>query len=449
MRILVVDDERNIRFTLRDILQDEGHTVLLAEDGDRALEIAAAQPLDVVLLDVLLPGRNGLEILKELRTTRPEVDVIMISGHGTVGTAVQALQAGAYDFLEKPLSLARIQVALKNLKERRQLKRSVAESKQELSFDRYQMIGESAAMQTVKELIRRVAPTEARVLIRGESGTGKELVAHAIHAASPRAAQPFVKFNAAALPTELVESELFGFEKGAFTGAVTAKPGKLETADEGTLFLDEIGDMSLAAQAKILRVIEEGRFERLGSNQTIEVNVRLLAATHKNLEELIAKGAFREDLYYRLNVVPIDLPPLRERQGDIPLLLEHYCRYFAAELQMEPKHFTPEAVAMLENYAFPGNVRELRNLVERLYILVPGPELTTAHLRGHLRSQSGDEDSSSLMQIKPFQAARRAFEKQYLAAALRRNDGNISRTARELGLHQPNLSKKLKELGLR
>ncbi len=449
MRILVVDDERNIRFTLRDILQDEGHTVLLAETGERALELAAEHPLDVVLLDVLLPGRNGLEVLKELRATRPEVDVIMISGHGTVGTAVQALQAGAYDFLEKPLSLARIQVALKNLKERRQLKRTADESRRQLSHGRYQMIGESAAMQAVKEVIRRVAPTEARVLIRGESGTGKELVAHAIHDASPRAAQPFVKFNAAALPSELVESELFGFEKGAFTGAVASRPGRLETADEGTLFLDEIGDMSLAAQAKILRVIEEGRFERLGSNKTIQVNVRILAATHKNLEELIKTGAFREDLYYRLNVVPINLPPLRERKGDIPLLLEHYSRYFAAELQIERKRFTPEAIALLESYSFPGNIRELRNLVERLYILVPDQELTPEHVKGHLRVVDTNQGVIALLQRTPFQEARREFEKMYLETALRRNGGNITRTARELGLHQPNLSKKLKELGLK
>lgn len=316
IKILIIDDEKNIRLTLRDILEDDGHHVLEAGSGEDGVTLLKQENVDLVLLDVRLPGMDGIETLKEIRKIDSGLDVIMISGHATVGTAVDALRIGAYDFLEKPLSLARVKLAIRNLSEKQSLsKRSILN--QQTQADKYRLVGKSPQIQMILETAKRVGPTHAKVLIRGESGTGKELVAHAIHAASPRADEPFVKFNAAAIPSELVESELFGHEKGAFTGAVGQKKGKIEMANGGTLFLDEIGDMSLSAQAKILRVLEDGKFERVGGTQTQSVDIRLLAATNKPLEDMVSQGRFREDLFYRLNVVPINLPPLREREGDI------------------------------------------------------------------------------------------------------------------------------------
>lgn len=448
IKILVIDDEKNIRLTLRDILEDDGHHVLDAETGEAGLELLKRENVDLILLDVRLPGMDGIEVLKAIREIDEELDVIMISGNATVGTAVDALRIGAYDFLEKPLSLARVKLAIRNLSEKQTLIKRTAIT-QQTQKDKYHLVGESTQIGMVLETARRVGPTHAKVLIRGESGTGKELVAHAIHAASARAEEAFVKFNAAAIPSELVESELFGHEKGAFTGAVGSKKGKIEMADGGTLFLDEIGDMSLSAQAKILRILEDGKFERVGGTQTQSVDIRLLAATNKPLEEMVAEGLFREDLFYRLNVVPINLPPLREREGDIRILLNHFLNHYAAELSLAPKHFSRDAMNMLIGYPFPGNIRELRNLIERLYILSPNIEIDINEVKPHLNQVITSEgDAAIFTETRPFVDAKRMFEERFLESQLRQHAGNISRTASSLGMQQSNLSRKLKELGL-
>ena len=440
--------KKNIRLTLRDILEDEGHHVLEAGTGENGLALLKDESVDLVLLDVRLPGMDGIEVLKGIRKIDETLDVIMISGHATVGTAVDALRFGAYDFLEKPLSLARVKLAIRNLSEKQTLTKRSAII-QQTQQDKYRLVGSSPQIQQVLETARRVGPTSAKVLIRGESGTGKELVAHAIHAASPRADDAFVKFNAAAIPSELVESELFGHEKGAFTGAVGQKKGKIEMANGGTLFLDEIGDMSLSAQAKILRVLEDGKFERVGGTQTQSVDIRLLAATNKPLEEMVSVGRFREDLFYRLNVVPINLPPLREREGDIKTLVNHFLAHYAAELSLLPKQFSRDAMNMLVGYPFPGNIRELRNLIERLYILSPNEEIDLPEVKPHLNQVvSAEGDAAIFTETRPFADAKRMFEERFLESQLRQHAGNISRTANSLGMQQSNLSRKLKELGL-
>jgi len=448
IKILIIDDEKNIRLTLRDILEDDGHLVVEAGTGEDGLALLRNESVDLVLLDIRLPGMDGIEVLKGIRVIDETLDVIMISGHATVGTAVDALRIGAYDFLEKPLSLARVKLAIRNLSEKQTLAKRSAVI-QQTQKDKYRMVGSSPQIQQVLETARRVGPTSAKVLIRGESGTGKELVAHAIHAASPRAEDAFVKFNAAAIPSELVESELFGHEKGAFTGAVGQKKGKIEMANSGTLFLDEIGDMSLSAQAKILRVLEDGKFERVGGTQTQTVDIRLLAATNKPLEEMVSEGRFREDLFYRLNVVPINLPPLREREGDIKTLLNHFLSHYAAELSLLPKQFSRDAMNMLVGYAFPGNIRELRNLIERLYILSPNEEIDLPEVKPHLNQVVSTEgDAAIFTETRPFAEAKHMFEERFLESQLRQHAGNISRTANSLGMQQSNLSRKLKELGL-
>jgi len=448
IKILIIDDEKNIRLTLRDILEDDGHQVFDAESGEAGLKLLKTANVDLVLLDVRLPGMDGVAVLKAIRKFDPDLDVIMISGHATVGTAVDALRVGAYDFLEKPLSLARVKLAIRNLSEKQSLLKQ-STLNQQTQQDKYRLVGESPQIQQVLETARRVGPTQAKVLIRGESGTGKELIAHAIHAASSRAAEPFVKFNAAAIPSELVESELFGHEKGAFTGAVGQKKGKIEMAHGGTLFLDEIGDMGLSAQSKILRVLEDGKFERVGGTQTQTVDIRLLAATNKPLEEMVSSGQFREDLFYRLNVVPIKLPPLRERKGDTKRLLKHFLTYYAAELSLPPKHFSRDALHALSKYPFPGNIRELRNLVERLYILSPNTVIEFHEVQPHLNQIVTAEGESALfVETRPFAEAKRMFEARFLESQLRQHAGNISRTAASLGMQQSNLSRKLKELGL-
>ena len=452
MRILVIDDEKNIRATLSGILEDAGYLVMAVESAEKGLEVIREQQFEVALVDVKLPGMDGLMFLETAKQFMPDLDIIMISGHSGISTAVQAVKMGAYDFCEKPLSLPKILISIQNLDE----KRSLARRSQEFSDDleqRYRMIGESPEMMKLNDLIQRVAQTDAKVLIRGESGCGKELVAHSIHTKSNRRKGAFVKFNSAAIPRELVESELFGYEKGAFTGAQKAKPGKLERAHEGTLFLDEIGDMELSAQAKILRVIQEGKFERVGSNKTLDINVRIIAATHKPLEEMVKLGTFREDLYYRLNVVPVDVPPLRNRVADIPRLVTYFLDHFAMELKLGRKAVSADGVSALQAYAFPGNIRELRNLMERLYILTPGDMIQQADITPHLSATSlhptWTEASHSFFETKPFQDVKREFECFYLEQQLEKFDGNISRVAENLELQQSNLSRKLKELGLR
>ncbi len=446
MNILIVDDERNIRMTLRDILEDEGHRTFLAESGERALEVANREELQLVILDVKLPGMDGIATYETLRARFPSLEVLMISGHSDIETAVKAVKLGAYDFLEKPLSMAKVLTAARNIAERHQLLLRVHQEKVRQT-EQYKLVGNSRAMQRVRDLIQRAAPTNAKVLIRGESGTGKELVAYAIHHQSARSQEPYVTFNSAAIPRELVESELFGYEKGAFTGAGSRKVGKLELAHKGTLFLDEIGDMSLTTQAKILRFMQEGTFERVGGTKTYHLNVRLIAATHKGLEAMVQEGTFRKDLFYRLNVIPITLPPLREREGDLPLLVDHFLDFYARELNLPRKSLTPRALELLESYPFPGNVRELKNLVERLYILLSHDEVQPEDLRPYLPASKTSE-ASSFLSFQNFKAARREFEKAYLTRQLERFQGNISKTARHLGMQQSNLSRKLKELGI-
>lgn len=374
-RILVIDDERAIRNTLKEILEFEGYTVDVAEDGKAGIEAVRKQPYDLVYCDVKMPGMDGIEVLEQVEDTT----FIMISGHATVETAVEALKKGAFDFLEKPIDLNRLLVTTKNALDRHQLQTEVKTKTEEVHKLRRQlsrqneMIGESEAIRRVREVIDKVAATDARVLITGGNGTGKEVVARMIHAQSRRSKQPLIEVNCAAIPSELIESELFGHMKGSFTGAVKDRAGKFEQADGGTLFLDEIGDMSLAAQTKVLRALQENEITRVGSDKTIHVDVRVLAATNKNLKDEIAKGTFREDLYHRLNVIPIHVPDLDDRKEDIPLLIDHFNRLISSEQGRACKTFSEEAVAVLMQHHWQGNVRELRNVVERLLILADNP----------------------------------------------------------------------------
>lgn len=449
MKILVVDDEKNIRATLTDILTDEGYDVLSVETGEKALSLLSRERVDLVILDVKLPGLDGIQVFKETRKSQPDLDVLMISGHSGIETAVEAVKSGAYDFLEKPLSMAKILTAARNIAEKRKLLTRIHQG-ESVEQSKYRLIGESPQIAKVRELIRKVAPTNSKVLIRGESGTGKELVAYAIHQQSNRKEGPFIKFNSAAIPNELVESELFGHEKGAFTGADQQKLGKLEIANGGTLFLDEIGDMNASAQAKILRVIQESMFERVGGHKTIEIDVRIIAATHKNLENMIQEGTFREDLYFRLEVVPITIPPLREREGDIETLTEYFLEQYAMEFKAATKRIERRALDRLKAYPFPGNVRELRNLIERWYILTASDVISEEDVIPFIAGKSGRESEEvPLFETGDFKHAKKEFEIRYLKSQLEKYSWNISAVARQLGMQQPNLSRKIKELGIK
>ena len=370
-KLLIIDDERSIRNTLREILADEGHEVDVAENGKQGLEMAQAKAYDLIFSDIKMPEMDGIELLSALKSGDEAVEtpIVMISGHGDVETAVQALKNGAYDFLLKPLDLNRILITTKNALESKSLKQETRQLRKKISAKGPQMIGESAAIQRVREIIDKVAPTEARVLITGPNGTGKEVVAHLIHEQSARANGPMVEVNCAAIPSELIESELFGHMKGSFTGAVKDRAGKFEQADGGTLFLDEIGDMSLAAQTKVLRALQESEITRVGSDKAIKVNVRVLAATNKDLQKEIAAGNFREDLFHRLNVIPIAVPALKERLEDIPLLVDYFTAQICAEQGIATKSFEPAAIKALQSKDWTGNIRQLRNVVERLIIL--------------------------------------------------------------------------------
>ena len=376
-KLLIIDDERGIRNTLREILADEGHEVEVAENGKQGLEMAQAKAYDLIFSDIKMPEMDGLEVLKALKEGEEPVEtpVVMISGHGDVETAVQALKAGAYDFLLKPLDLNRILITTKNALESKNLKQETKQLRRKVVAKGATMVGESAAIMRVREIINKVAPTEARVLITGPNGTGKEVVAHLIHEGSARANAPMVEVNCAAIPSELIESELFGHMKGSFTGAVKDRAGKFEQADGGTLFLDEIGDMSLAAQTKVLRALQESEITRVGSDKAIKVNVRVLAATNKNLAEEIEKGNFREDLFHRLNVIPIAVPALNDRIEDIPLLVAHFSEQICGEQGIAVKTFEPDAIKALQAKDWTGNIRQLRNVVERLIILA-GAKIT-------------------------------------------------------------------------
>ncbi|MBP5503139.1 MAG: sigma-54-dependent Fis family transcriptional regulator [Bacteroidales bacterium] len=373
-KILIIDDERAIRNTLKDILTYESHEVELAQDGFEGLEKLSTGKFDIVLCDIKMPKMDGLEVLSEIMARNIDVAVVMISGHGTVETAVEAIKKGAYDFIEKPLDLNRLLVVIKNATERGSHVAEIKTLKQKLNR-KYEMVGESPAIRHIKEIIERVAPTDARVLIQGENGTGKEIVSRWLHEKSQRAGGPFIEVNCAAIPSELIESELFGHEKGAFTSAMKQQKGKFEAADNGTIFLDEIGDMSLAAQAKVLRVLQENKISRVGSDKEIKINVRVIAATNKNLKEEIAAGRFREDLYHRLSVIIIKVPSLNERLEDIPLLVDYFNNQISGEYYSNPKTFTPDAIAELQKINWTGNIREFRNVLERLIILC-GNEVT-------------------------------------------------------------------------
>jgi len=448
MKILVIDDEKNICLTLQGILEDEKYKVACALSAKEGIKTFDDFEPDILLLDVKLQDANGIEILEGVMKSDHQIPVIMISGNSSISDAVKAIKLGAFDFLEKPLSLPKVKITVKKAVEFRQLTLQMNQLKEQYERD-WNIVGSSRIMQELQQVINRVAPSNAKILIRGESGTGKELIARAIHTRSPRLEMPFIKFNSAAIPRELVESELFGYEKGAFTGAVKNKRGKLEEADGGTLFLDEIGDMDLEAQAKILRVIQEGEFERVGSTRTHYIDVRILAATNKNLDELVETGAFREDLFYRLNVVPVISPPLRERKEDIPELVEYFSRRTAGEMKSVLKSFAPEAMTYLQNMNFPGNVRELKNLIERIYILCDSKTISKDEIESFacISSAGGKFDDSAFWNTTmPFIDKKKEFEYKYLSIQLKLNGNSVSKTADALGLQQSNLSRKLHEL---
>jgi two-component system nitrogen regulation response regulator NtrX len=442
----VVDDEESIRRTLSAVLRDEGYPVVLARDGDEALAKAAQEQPDLILLDIAMPGKDGMEVLGHLKEEMPGLPVIMMSGHGTIETAVKATKLGAWDFIEKPLSIDKILVAIRNATDHHRLAEMNQLLRDQIDAGA-RIVGESEPMAKLRAQIETVAPTNASVLITGENGTGKELVARAIHALSLRADKPFVEVNCAAIPEELIESELFGHVKGAFTGAIAQKRGKFDLAHEGTIFLDEIADMSLKTQAKVLRILEERTFERVGGEKRVEVDVRVLAATNKALEEEIAKGNFREDLFYRLNVVPLHVPALRDRREDVPLLAGHFLKRSVDETGRGSKQIDRAALQVFQEYAWPGNVRELRNIIERLVLLTPGPRISVDHLpeeffRRERRAAAIPADVDSLSE------ARTRFERDFIAHKLAENGGNISRTAEKLGMARESLSRKIKQFGL-
>jgi two-component system nitrogen regulation response regulator NtrX len=447
-RILIVDDAESVRTALRLTLEDEGFETFPAANGAEAVEHLRRRRLDLVVLDLFLPDRDGLELLAELHHEHPELPIVVVSGQGTIDVAIQATRLGAYDFLEKPLASSRLLVTVHNALERTRMSRRLEALSRQVER-RWELIGESAPMRRLRSELQRAGASDARILLMGENGSGKELAARLAHRLSPRALCPFVEVNCAAIPEELIESELFGHVRGAFTGAGGDRAGRFEQAHGGTLFLDEIGDMSLKTQAKVLRALQEQRFERVGGHATIQVDVRLIAATNKVLEDEIRHGRFREDLYFRLAVIPIEVPPLRERRGDVPELIEYFLAHYARELGRRPKRLSPEAMARLEDHAWPGNVRELRNLVERLVIMVEGDEIGVRDLPAPLRGDAGQADPAPVdTGDGTLRAARAAFEKHFIAAKLRGVDGNVTRAAELLGLERSHLYRKLRAYGL-
>jgi two-component system nitrogen regulation response regulator NtrX len=446
--VLVVDDEPGVRSALAGVLRDEGYDVDVVESGESCLDRVIRRVYEVIVLDVWLTGIDGLTTLQRLRERQIDAQVVMISGHGNIESAVRAIKMGAFDFVEKPLSLEKTVLVVRNALRQRHLE---AENRAlRASVDRrLTMVGESYAMVQLREQVAMAAPTNGRVLIFGENGTGKELVARSIHAMSRRHNGPFVEVNCAAIPEELIESELFGHTRGAFTGAVADRQGKFEAADGGTIFLDEIGDMSLKTQAKVLRVLQEQVFQPVGSTQRVRVDVRVLAATNKDLPSAIRNGQFREDLYFRLNVIPIFVPPLRARQSDISLLAEHFVAGFAREYGRRAKVLRSEAVVELQRYPWPGNVRELRNVIERLMIMVPGETITGQDLVFLNRDVvASDTAAATAEDVLPLHAARDRFEQQYILRALAAQQGNMSRTAEVLGVERSNLYRKMRAFGI-
>ena len=444
--ILIVDDEASIRQTLLEVLSEEGYTASAVESGEACLDALKKQAFDIVLLDIWLPGVDGLDTLQKIRELENAPEVVMISGHGTIETAVRATKLGAFDFLEKPLSLDKTFIVIKNAVDTRRLREENREFRKQ-AVTRSVVVGDSIPTKALRQQIALMAPTNGRVLIYGESGTGKELVAHAIHAQSLRKEGPFVELNCAAIPEELIESELFGHRKGSFSGAPFDKEGKFQRAHGGTLFLDEVGDMSLTTQSKVLRTLDEGRFAPVGSETAVVVDVRVVAATNKDLEEEIARGNFREDLFYRLNVIPFFVPPLRERREDIPLLVRHFMKEFSSAYSRRPREITDDAIDVLLRYSWPGNIRELRNVIERIVIMNPA---VTRFERKHLpplvyrenirRNASGD--------FTTLHDARAAYERDFILKKLDENHGNITRAAEILGLERSHLYRKMKSLGI-
>jgi two-component system nitrogen regulation response regulator NtrX len=446
---LIVDDEAGVRLALTGVLGDEGYVASAVKSGEACLEQVAGRVFDLIILDIWLPGIDGLETLTTLRERAVEAQVVMISGHGSIEAAVRAIKLGAFDFLEKPLSLEKTVLVVRNALRQRRLE--VENRALRADVDRRQvMVGDSTVMVKLREQITLAAPTNGRVLIHGENGTGKELVARSLHALSRRSAGPFVEVNCAAIPEELIESELFGHVRGAFTGAVSDRQGKFEVADGGTIFLDEIGDMSLKTQAKVLRVLEEQVVESVGGRMGIELDVRVVAATNKSLQDEIQAGRFRDDLFYRLNVVPISVPPLRERREDIGRLTEHFLASYASEYGHRAKSVEPEARALLHDYRWPGNVRELRNVIERVVIMVPGPVVTARDL-AFLAATPVRPDSPPDQPQRParLQDARDQFERDFIVQVLAEQRGNITRTAEALGMERSNLHRKMRSFGIR
>ncbi len=439
-KILIVDDEKSILNSLEKILTDEGYSVKVCESGEEAINLVKSESFDVIFLDIWLKGMDGVETLKILKENKFEGEVIIISGHGTIELAVKTTKLGAFSFIEKPLSIEKILVTLKNAIEKIKLKRENRELKNKI-FEKDELIGNSVPIKALKREIEIVAPTDSRVLIYGENGTGKELVARLIHRKSLRSNKPFVEINCAAIPDELIESELFGYKKGAFTGATNDKPGKFELANYGTLFLDEIGDMSIKTQAKLLRVLEEEKIEPLGGTKQIEINTRIISATNKNLMEEIEKGNFREDLFYRLNVIPIEIVPLRERKEDIPLLV----KYFLSKLEIKYKkgkmEFSDNAIEKLMDYSWPGNVRELKNVVERTYLMAQSEIIKGEDI--FLNTKQNGEKISSFLEAK------QKFERDFIKNKLKENNYNVAITAKKLKIDKSSLYKKIKNLGIK
>ncbi len=451
--ILIVDDEESVRKSLADVMRDEGYEVVTAASGREGIDLLGESHPSLALLDIAMPEMDGIETLRRFREVRPDMLVIMVTGHGTIETAVKTTKMGAYDFMVKPPELAHLTLVVKHGLEEFRL-REENESLKKSIERKCEIVGESGKIKTLKQQIALAGPTNGWVLIHGESGTGKELVARAIHRASKRAGGPFVEVNCAAIPQELIESELFGHEKGSFTGATGMKRGKFELAHSGTIFLDEIADMSLATQAKVLRVLEGQEFQRVGGTKTLKTDVRVIAASNKNLADEIKKSAFREDLYYRLNVIPLEVPPLRERADDIPRLVRHFLQEFSSEYGQKPKAIEDEALSLFVRYPWPGNVRELRNFIERLIIMVPGPVLAVSDVPSPVGGVSVEkpQDNGTAMHHRTYastlKGARAEFEREFISQKLRENGGNVSKTADVIGVERSNLHRKIKALGI-
>ncbi|MEM1244827.1 MAG: sigma-54 dependent transcriptional regulator [Acidobacteriota bacterium] len=446
-RILIIDDEIGIRETLSSILQDEGYEAVAVETAKQAEAIIGREHFDLAILDIWLPDGDGLDLLERLRASHFDRPIVMISGHANIDSAVKAIRLGAYDFLEKPLSLSRVVLTVQHALEQSQLVRQLDALSTGLEQDEL-LIGESDGMTELKEQLAMAARSDSRLLITGENGTGKELVARQVHRLSGRAHRPFVAVNCAAIPEELIESELFGHVRGAFTGATSNRRGRFEQADSGTLFLDEVADMSLMTQAKVLRVVEEQSFEPVGGQKTVNVDVRLLAATNKDLEAEIAAGRFREDLFFRLAVIPLKAPALRERREDIPRLIEHFLALFASKEGRAPMSIERPALERLIDYPWPGNVRELRNLTERLSIMVSGDAISVRDLPPPIRGENTDRVRTAIDPSATLKDAREAFEKSFIESRLKANGGNVSQTAKALGIERSHLHRKMRSLGI-